>query len=671
MPSRAAPPPYDGAVRRTRGGLRRAVAAVIGVLVTGVATVAAPPTAVAAPTVSLEITSVSVSGSAPSDTVELRGRVTNPAGSLVYGVRIAMWRSRDPIDDLAALRRIATAPPWGVILPGGYAKITEQSEAFAPGATAEFVLTASLDELGFDSPGRAYAAGVRALGTADGGTAFGNVGQTQTVVAVPGDQPVPVTRLVVFSAPPTKLTPGVFRNEDLLTQLRGRLGTLLTAAGQPGMSWLIDPALFDEITDLANGYLVRRDGELVAGTGQQVAADWLRRFLELDPDAGARTLFAMPDLTGAALAGDADVLARSFTATARVTRLNRLPLVLVPTGGGHSAELDQYLATSAAAGLLATNLLTAGAWQSTPQGRPILAAVTDPAPAPGSLAATQSAVAEALVAGAAGQLRIIDDPADLATDAATTTDWMVPRPLDELLTSPPSGTAEFSPVAPATLTAAQFDQVADLEQHFAAYAQLVPDSTLPGEAAGLLSRAVSGWWVDNQSGHDAMLADIDALVGADALAGAVSLDASPRFVMSSRTNQFPLTLVNHLDEAIRVRVVIDTDNPQRVTVPPTPLITIPPRQSASVTVKPEASGNGIAIARAWVATEGGRQVTPATRITIEMTNLGFIGWVIVVGSGAVVLGATALRVWQVRRRPAPDEPAAAPPVPEPAGPVDD
>ncbi len=641
--------------------MRRAVAIVVGLLVAGVAAVAAPQAAAAAPTVGVEITSVSVSGSSPSDTVELRGRVTNPAGALVYGVRVAMWRSRDPIDDLEGVRRAVTSPPWGVILPGGYAKVTEQSDAFAPGASADFVLSATLDELGFDSQGRAYAVGVRVLGTTDGGISFGNIGQTSTVVAVPGTDPVPVTRLVVLSAPPTRITPGVFRSEELATQLRGRLDTLLTAAEREGMSWLIDPGLYDEVADMAGGYQVSQDGELVEGTGREVASAWLERFGKLDQDAGARTLFSLPDLTGAALADDPDVLARALTATTRLTRLNRLPMVLVPTGTEYTPELESYLATSGSAGLLAGNLLTAGAFQTSPSGRPVLAAVASLDQAPASVAGVQLVLAETVVAGESGQLRILDEPADLIADAATTTPWMTNRRLDELLTSQPSGTADFSPASPKTLSAGQFEQVSGLEQQFASYAQLVPDSSLPRQAAGLLTRAVSSWWVDDRPGYDAMLGSIDSLVGADALADAVSLDASPRFVMSSRTNQFPLTLVNHLDEPIRVKVVIDTDNPQRLTIPDTPAVTIPARASLSVTVEPEASGNGIAIARAWVATENGRRVTDPIRITIEMTDLGVIGWVIVIGSGAVVLGATALRVWQVRRRPA--APAGAEPMP--------
>lgn len=649
-------------MRRTPGGKRCAIALAIGVLLVGASAVASAPTAAAAPAVTVEITAVTVTGSGPQDEVELRGRVTNPAGSRVYGLTMAMWRSRDPIDELAGLRQVTSAArPRGFILPGpnGYAPITPRTEAFEPGTAADFVVHATLAELGFDTAGRAYAVGVRALGTSDGGSAVGNVGQTHTVITVPGAQPVPVTRLVILTAPPSKLTPGVFGSEALAADLGGRLETLLTAAEQPGRSWLIDPALFDEVADMADGYVVRRSDELVAGTGQAVAADWLRRLLELDPAAGARTLFGLPDLTGAALADDPDVLARALTATSRVTRLNHLPLVVLPTGGVYTPLLDDYLAGVGAAGLVATNLLTAGAWQVAPTGLPLLASAVSPLPGEATLAATQVVLAETVISGADGQLRVLDEPADLAADAATTTPWMTSRLLADVLAGvPTTGVAEFGPEVPVTLAAKRFSEVADLEQHFAAYSQLAPESTLPDEAAALLTRAVSSAWIADSSGQDAMLAAIDGLVGEKALADAVSLDASPRFVMSSRSNQFPLTLTNNLDEPIRVRLAVDTDNPQRLTVPQTPVVSIPARQSASVTIQPQASANGVVVARAWVTTESGRRVTGDTRITIEVTDLGFIGWVIVVASGAVVLGATAWRVWQVRRKAATESGAA-------------
>ncbi len=624
-------------------------------VVTASAAWSAPAATAASPQLAVEITGVQVTGTGPADQVTVTGVVSNPSGAEVYGLVMALWRSRDPIGDLPALRQVtqSTVPP-GVILDGtqegSYFPITAAGIAFPAGATAEFSVRASLADLGFDTLGKAYLVGARAVATTAGSTAFGKVGQGQTVIALPGD-PVPVTRLVMLTATPTKLATDLFRNDDLAAELTGRLDELLTAAGQPGMSWLIDPALLDEVTDLADGYQVRDGDELRPGTGQQTAGAWLSRFRQLDRTAGARTLFGLPDLTGAAAARDPEVLARARTATDQVTGLEGLPLLAWPTGGSYSEALAAYLTGDAP--LLATNPLSAGVRQTTQSGRTVLASAATLALDSGEFAARQLLLAETVLAGGAGQLRILREPAELAADRATTADWQQPRGLAEVLATPESRVGEFGTAGPATLSPRRFREVAKLEQSVASYRQLAPDSAIPAEAAALLTRAVSQAWVGQDAAQARLLKEIDGLIGVAALKEAVKLEASPRFVMSARTSQFPLTVTNNLTESIQVKVKVDTDNPQRLRIPDSDVVTIPAGQSASITIRPEASANGVAIASAWVATVSGERISPSTEITVEMTELGFVGWVIVIASGAVVLGATALRIWQVRRRTTP------------------
>ena len=641
--------------------LRRAVALATAVLAMAASLGWALPAAAATtPQVVVEITGVEATGSRPSDRVTVTGRVSNPAGAQVYGVWMAMWRSRDPIDDLPTLRRVTgPATPSGVILPGteagSYFRITARDTAFLPGAVAEFTVTATLADLGFDQAGKAYLVGARALGTALGSSDIGRIGQAATLLALP-DKPVPVTRLVVLSATPTKLAAGVFRNENLVADLTGRLDRMLTAAAEPGRSWLIDPALYDEVADLADGYQVRSGEELVPGTGQQVASDWLRRFRQLDPAAGARALFGNPDLAGAAAADDPEVLARARAADAQVVALSGLRQLVWPTGGVYTPAVDAYLDDDLP--LLAGNPVEAGALQTAETGRTVLAATTLPVD-PAEFQARQLALAETVLAGEAGQLRVLRTPDDLAADAATSTAWQEPRLLNDLLDgSPRPGT--FTVTDPATLDKGAFEAVTDLEQAVAAYRQLAPDSMIPDEAAELLSRAVSQAWIGSGDAHTALLKDVDELFGPAALKSAVELDASPRFVMAGRTSQFPLTVTNNLAEPIQVKVRMDTDNRQRLHIPDSEVVTIPAGQNASILVHPEATANGVAIAEAWVATASGDQVSTKVRITVEMTELGFVGWVIVIASGAVVLGATALRIWQVRRKANREAPTEGP-----------
>lgn len=656
--------------------MRRALAVVLGLILAGATAIAAIPTAAAAePLVTVELTSITMSGSTPADRIELRGRVSNPTGAQVFGLRVGMWRSRDPIDELAGVRQgVIDSSPRGFILENvatAYHTLLAQGEAFPAGATTDFAVTATLDQLGFDTADRAYLVGARALGTTDGGGAFGNVGQAVTVVAVPGKQTVPVTRVVVLTAPPTKLSADIFRNEDLLAALQGRLNTLLDAAGSPGMSWLIDPSLYDEVVDMADGYQVQTGDSLSPGTGQTVAAEWLARFRKLDQRAGGRTLFANPDLTGAALAGDPEVPTRAIAATEQVSQLDHLPLVAVPTGQVYAppdAALSEQLGD---APVLATNLVTAGALQAAPDGRSVLASAVSLGTDQPSFDGTQLVLAETLVAGAAGQVRVLAEPGDLIADRATTAAWMTSRLLGDLLaTGPATRTAEFAEVTPMTLSAGQFRAVEELGKHFATYRELAPESTITKDTAAVLTRAAATAWIVDPEGQEGLLSAFDALVGPSAMARAVTLDASPRFVMSARSNQFPLTVTNHLTEPIKVKVVISTDNPQRLTIPETPVISIPAGQSQTVTVQPEAAANGVAIANARVVTQKGQRVTPDTRITVEMTELGFIGWVIVIASGLVVVGATVLRIRQVRRRTAAQPTPTVEPSPEAVSPAE-
>jgi len=95
---------------------------------------------------------------------------------------------------------------------------------------------------------------------------------------------------------------------------------------------------------------------------------------------------------------------------------------------------------------------------------------------------------------------------------------------------------------------------------------------------------------------------------------------------------------------------VTTDNPQRLAVPPTEVITVDPGQSQTVNIRPEASANGLITAAAHLTTASGRRVSADVPLTIEVTELGIVAWIIVGVSGVVLVGATAWRIRQVRRR---------------------
>jgi hypothetical protein len=652
-------------VTRSGSAGRRRAAAYLLALATAVLSLGVQtPSAAAAVDLQLTftMTSLKTSGYDPDDRVTLEGTVTNTGSAPAYGVQVILWRSRDPIQSLATLRQANTNTILGSRLPisaDHYVVVSTSTQAFAPGQAEVVTLRATMAELGFDTRGAAFALGADliASATADNATDYPTVGQLRTFLPVPGKKKVPVTSIVQLSAAPTKLVDNLFRNDSLAAELTGRLSSLLYTAAQPGMSWLIDPALLDAVRDMADGYEVSGKDGNTPGSGQDAARAWLERFGRLDHDTGARTLFANPDLDGARVAGDTLVVSRSERAAAGVDGLDGLPLVVVPAGDILTSASFDFLSGSGADLVVATNTVAAGALQAGAGDRPLVLGAYQAVPATAETPANlgrQLALATAAVAGARGEVRLLDSIADVEQDASAMTDWMVRRDLAALQdTSPSVHRVALVATKPARLSADQFDRLHRLESDFTAHAELAPESSLTEQSDAAVSRAAASAWVDDATGFDSQLTGVAGLVALPEVGRSVFLDASPRFVMSSRANQFPVTVTNDLTEPVQVKVVVTTDNPQRLTVPPSELITVPPNQGVTVNIRLEATSNGVVAARAYLATQSGHRVSPDTPITVEVTDIGIVAWIIVGVSGLVLVGATAWRIRQVRRRTGP------------------
>lgn len=608
---------------------------------------------------SLELTAMTVSGTKPKDIVTLQLRLTNTATVPAYGVLAKIWRSRTPIHSRNELSQIAdgNAEPVGgwPNLPGNYQLITNSTTAFAPKESRSFTLTGTLAQLGFDSRKAAYSLGVDVVATTDQSSNNDTVASLRTFVPMPGKAAVPVTSLVLLSSAPTKLGNNLFANEHLSAQLTGRLDALLTAAASGHNSWLIDPALLDEVRDQADGYQVVHDGTVSEGTRQQTAAAWLARFQKLDAARGGRTLFANPDSYGAEAARTKDLIAWSKTATATVPGISALPLIVVPTGTVVDNASLAFLAPANAKAITASNSAVSAALQSGRSGQLILGASAVTA-TEGIAASTtiqiqerQWQLAETALCSALGQVRVITDSAELALNAQTQPSWVTPRPLNALFGTGVRASASVKDTKPEHLAPNSFTHLKTLSTDLAAYQDLVPNSTLATPAATLL-RTISQAWIGQAASEDEYAMALRNQFGSEAVAARVKLRASARFVMSGRTTEFPVTVTNDLSEAIRVRVVVDTDNPQRVTVPPSDLVTVQPGQSETVNIRPEATTNGVVTAEAHLADASGRQIGEDARLTIEVTELGMVAWIIVGISGIVLVGATWWRIRQVRRR---------------------
>src|SRR5690606_15710606 len=106
---------------------------------------------------------------------------------------------------------------------------------------------------------------------------------------------------------------------------------------------------------------------------------------------------------------------------------------------------------------------------------------------------------------------------------------------------------------------------------------------------------------------------------------------------------------NGLPFAVTVRLVFDSAAPQRIQVPPTEFVTVEPGENLTLNVAPEATSNGVVAVAAALQTKGEETFGAPVTIEITATDLGRVGWIIIIVSGAVVLGGTFLRIRAVQR----------------------
>ncbi|HNV10478.1 MAG TPA: hypothetical protein PKN27_04000, partial [Propionibacteriaceae bacterium] len=104
-----------------------------------------------------------------------------------------------------------------------------------------------------------------------------------------------------------------------------------------------------------------------------------------------------------------------------------------------------------------------------------------------------------------------------------------------------------------------------------------------------------------------------------------------------------------LDVPVTVTVGFVAENPQRLSIPDTEPVLVTAGESVTVMFQPNAQTNGAVAVDAQLRTVGGRPIGPVRSFTVTATSLGRVGWIIMMASGIVFLGATSVRIKQVQR----------------------
>lgn len=640
-------------------------AALLGLLVSLVMVTGLVPVASARADgqVSITLTSISPTVLTNSGELVISGTLTNLSDEPLGAVEVALWRDATPLRSLDAIDRALTSDrPGGAVMESATARMELNSGAPIPaGGKADFTVRSGLgpdaaEQLWLSEPDAAYQVGVQAFGRLGTGP-HQQVGHASTVIAYPGSEPVRTGTIVVLNRPPSLLPlaigddgPAVFRDEGLATELAGRLEGLLTAAEQPEVLAVIDPALFDEVTALAAGYRVQQaDGSLANGSAAAVAlaGAWLARLDALAAqDRLARGIYGSVDVVAAA----EGVLGRAAEALPRNHRLARLPLVVVPAG----LDVDQAsLAALTPLGpwlVLAENLADGSLLQQ--QDSLVLLAAERPGTSGSAVEQASLLRARQLVADRQGRplVSVIDDAA-AAERLADPARWISPQTIASLTADRPQAQLWLDgfgghETAPELLAASDrasglldaWDELVDSEHDYSGIIASAWSTTFDRQTDAQL-----GWLTE-------ATAPASQALGSDA----IHLRISDWVTTSADDNLLPVTIVNQTRHAVRLRVQFSSENPLRISVEPSELVTIEAGESATVRVRPRTEGNGKVAITAQLATESGHLIGPPAAFVITGTEAGRVGWLIIVASGAVLLVATALRVRQVRQSRRPD-----------------
>jgi hypothetical protein len=117
--------------------------------------------------------------------------------------------------------------------------------------------------------------------------------------------------------------------------------------------------------------------------------------------------------------------------------------------------------------------------------------------------------------------------------------------------------------------------------------------------------------------------------------------------LSNGTGEFPVIVVNSLDQPVRVRLEMSTANDLRLRVASIPATTLPADERSTLEVLADTHTHGLVEVRAVLEDGTGAALGAPLSFAVHSNSYDGIGWVIIVTAGVLLFGATAVRL--VRR----------------------
>ena len=648
---------------------------------------------------------ITITGLAPvalgqGASLSMSGTVANTGLTTITALSVRLTLSTAPIAERRELRKATDAEGGYGSIPL-YATTTALVDALPPGAKADYRISVDPAQLPLAGPG-VYVIGAEAIGFGPAGYVILDTQRTLIPYVPDPVTPVNVTWLWPLATAPAQTPDDVLLGEAIPREISpgGRLDDLLTAgAASPSISWVVDSQLLQVASDMSDGYLVDKGGEIRAGTAAGAAATWLARARQIlgPPEDIERSTprqrpvwvmpYADPDADALTRAGLSTDLVRATTAAPDVAarQLDREPdgTLAWAAGGRLDREALDVLASAgvstvvvrdkAAPAVPGLGYTPSGYLDVDASGGSVRALVADPGlltalelPQGNQatiLAARQRFLSElAFVAlepteatryliAAAGSPRWDPNPRLLRAIIASirSTPWTRLVPVSTVLALPDTQTERIAdPDARRAreLSAAYLQRITNTQASVESLRTVLTDP-LPVTApiASALLRAESSAWRTRPREGERLLDSIDASLAETE--GSVYVVPRDNVVLSGDRGSVPVTVTNDFDQTVRVGVVITADPAARLDAQPLAAVEIEPGRRASLEVPVRVVGGEALTVSVQLTDPSGQAFGEPVSLELRTTAYSRAAlWVAVAAAAVLIL----LVVYDIVRR---------------------
>jgi hypothetical protein len=685
------------------------------------ATLGAPADAAPAddPTVQVTIDTFGPVAPKPGQPVVIKGRVTNTSSVTFNDPQALACIDRTRLASTAAVDAIPTEQNIPMNDRDSCSNLTSDPQTFkpfdqplAPKQTVGFSLTVPWKEWRITAQTGVYVVGVTFRGEPPNSPRI-MAGRARTLMPVAGATPltriVDTALVIPLRHRPTQLGGKNFANDSLAQSLAptGSLGRLLALGKDRRVTWLVDPAMLDEIRQMTKGYVVvDQNGQTTQGTGQSVATTWLKDF-DATRAAGNQVVllpYGDPDVAG--LLDSGEPLKKLVAQARQTTQGYALPAAsanLPPSftnglwlEGGAAASRYLGAASGGFAGASDSdlNLVSSSSWSAatrpvltstpvydvaTPEGpdNPVRTVIADSSLTSGGpdqdtatspLQVRQRFAAETALIAASGKGTasvVVLPPRGWDNDGAATAQlaaglslpWIKATDVNTVVASNPRPLATRAPKAQQTngvLTESQLSSIRDLDAATSTMQSLLVDeSALPEVMTHALLRSTSSGWngYPEEARHFAAieLGSANQQLGKVRLVNA-SVDRGLRkeikVNLAGSKGTFPLTITNDTEWSVRVGIRVTAANRPDLKITPPQTAILGPRQKWTPRITASAEQNGLIRANAQVVTAGGQSVGKSQELLIQASQYGSVGWILVGAACALLFGTSFVRIYR-------------------------